>query len=103
MKALFPTLLAVCSSCIGDYFSKRYADAPCWQFLCAVATAYVFGTVFWLSMIRQLGNLAQAGKIWMLGATVAMLLISQFVFHESLSGKQWVGIALGFISLVLML
>jgi drug/metabolite transporter (DMT)-like permease len=88
---------------LGDYLSKKFSLNPNWHLAFYAASAYLVGVLFWFRMIYHFQSLARAGELWILTSGVLLLVISQCIFHEPLSPRQWAGVALGLIAIVLLL
>lgn len=98
-------VLVICSafSAVGDYATKKYVLSDNTMWLAVLFAAWTVTTVFWVRLVKMTETLATASKLWTVMYTAMMLFVSQIVFKEAITGRQWVGIALGFISLLLML
>lgn len=67
-----------------------------------VVGIYALGTLSWLPALLHKNELAIMGTAWLLLATVATVVIGFFVFGETLSTLQWIGIGLALVALVLL-
>ncbi len=86
----------------GEYLSKHWGNAPTWCGALFVVLVYSVATLTWLPALLHKNELAVMGTAWLLLATAATLVIGVFIFHESLSGPQWVGVVLALVSLFLL-
>ena len=94
---------AVITTGVGDFLSKRYSLNPQVSTLACVIAAYVAGVMCWLQMMLRYKNLARAGVMWIVLSAVVLILLSHFVFHETITPRQWCGIVVGVGSLLLLL
>lgn len=99
----FIWLLASTLFCaVGEYLSKKWGMNPSWTFAFLVTGVYAIGAILWLPALLHKNQLAIMGTIWALMTAVLTVAIGLFVFHESLSITQTIGILLALISLGLL-
>lgn len=103
MKLIVTLLICSVFSAAGDYFSKQYVVYEKVKWLLGVFVVWSISTALWLRILKLTNTLATASKLWTVMYTVMMLLVSQLIFKEVLTAKQWAGIILGFVSLLMML
>lgn len=94
-------LSAVLFGC-GEYLSKRWASAPSWKLGAAVVFVDAIGVILWLPALMNRNQLSIVGVLWALLGTVVTLSIGLFIFKESLTWVQWIGIICAFVALVLL-
>jgi len=95
---LFSAMLFGC----GEYLSKRWASAPSWKLGAAVVFVDAIGVILWLPALLNRNQLSIVGVLWALLGTVVTLSIGLFIFKESLTWVQWIGIVCAFIALALL-
>jgi multidrug transporter EmrE-like cation transporter len=87
---------------LGEYFSKLWGNTPSLKGAVYVVVAYAFGSIFWLPALLHKNQLAIMGTAWLLLATVATAVIGVFIFGESLTNLQWVGLGLAAAAILLL-
>jgi drug/metabolite transporter (DMT)-like permease len=87
---------------LGEYLSKLWGENPSLRLTAMVVGVYALGTLSWLPALLHRNELAIMGTAWLLLATVATVVIGFFVFGETLTILQWLGIGLALIALVLL-
>lgn len=93
-------LLSMISYSIGEYFSKKWALDPNIRYAVLVCLAYFSGTLSWLPAILIDKRLAIVGTLWTLVASATTVAIGVFLFHESLTPLQKVGLMFTALALV---
>ena len=98
-------LLFICSifSAAGDYFSKKFILDHKIKYLFCIFGVWSIATFLWLVLLSKVDTLARASKMWTVMYTIMMLFVSQVIFKEIITIRQWIGIILGFISLLIMI
>lgn len=86
----------------GEYLSKRWATVPSWKLGAAVVAVDAIGVILWLPALYNRNQLSIVGVLWALLGTVVTLCIGLFVFKESLTWVQWIGIVCAFTALALL-
>ncbi|MDO8468891.1 MAG: hypothetical protein Q7S29_04000 [Candidatus Peribacter sp.] len=94
-------LSAVLFGC-GEYLSKRWASAPSFKLGAAVVLVDAIGVILWLPALYNRNQLSIVGVLWALLGTVVTVSIGLFIFKESLTWVQWVGIVCAFVALALL-
>lgn len=87
---------------VGEYLSRKFADAPSWKLVLFICLTYLIGTLTWLPAIVQTKKLAATGMAWLLLSIVATLGIGLGVFHERVDHFQMAGIVLAVVALILL-
>lgn len=87
---------------VGEYLSKKFADAPNWRMLVLVCFAYLLGTLAWLPAIVQKKVLSTTGTGWLLLSMLATVGIGFGIFHERVNSFQIAGIVLAAVALILL-
>lgn len=85
----------------GDYFAKRWSlDRGNALFWVAVFF-YAVASQFYLPTLLRHG-LIYTSIIWVVLSTIGFLLLGTLVFHEELGLRQWIGVTLGFLAILLL-
>lgn len=87
---------------LGEYFSKLWADSPLAMTAVLVIGSYMLGSIAWLPALKAKNILGITGVMWLVLGLIATIALSAVVFKERLTIQQWVGIALGFLSVFLL-
>jgi multidrug transporter EmrE-like cation transporter len=96
-------LLALSASSViaGDYFSKYWSIHQRPLFYVLAMLGYLFSGIFYIPTLLREGLIITA-IIWAIASTAGFIILGVFVFQESLSSVQIVGIILGTASLILL-
>ena len=86
----------------GEYLSKKWALEPTLWGWIAVVVVDAIGVMLWLPALYNRNQLSIIGVAWVVLGGIATVSIGLFVFRESLTWIQWVGIIFAFIALVLL-
>jgi len=86
---------------VGDYLAKKWSLVPGWNFCAGALACYFISSFFYLLTLTRKG-LVVSCVIWSISSIVAFLFVGLFIFHETLSGMQLVGVTLGVISLIML-
>jgi multidrug transporter EmrE-like cation transporter len=102
-KFVFLGLIAIGTilEVMGDILFKKWALGDKMMVLGVGLVLYFVGTVFW-ALSLQHGELSRAISIFVIISLIGGLLAGFFLFHETISPIQKVGIGLGVISVLLM-
>ena len=98
---VIPLAALVLFEAIADIFAKEYSLKGGEFWLIAIAI-YIIGNLCWLYAIRHGSGLARGGDIFAVATAITATFIGVYFFHERLAGLQWLGIAFGFVALVLI-
>ena len=95
--------ISIAFECFGDYFVKK------WSLDSASIRMFVYSIVFynlmllsWMIVIWKSKEISIVGTIWLLLGHGCLIMVGAGIFHEPLTIKQWCGIGLAAVSLVLM-
>ena len=101
----FPTwlLLGISASGVitGDYFAKLWSTNQRGLFILLSIAGYAVSSLFYIPTLLR-GGLVVTSIIWCVLSIIGFLFIGVYMFHESLSGLQWVGVGLGITSLIVL-
>jgi multidrug transporter EmrE-like cation transporter len=86
----------------GDVFSKKYADSPGLLFGLLAWISYSLTTSCWLPALTKFNSLSVLGTIWAVMTTLIAVLVGVFIFKESLTSIQMIGIVMAVISIILL-
>ncbi len=86
----------------GEYLSKKWAMRPSCGITLQVMIVYTFATLAWLPALFHKNQLAVMGTAWLLLATIATVLTGIWLFDEPLSLRQWSGVGLSLVAMVLL-
>ena len=102
MTIILWLLLSTCFFAIGEYLSKKFALEPSIKLVCYIVPMYALGTLAWLPAIHKGQMLSTVGTLWTVLSMVMTIFIGLFIFHESLTTIQIVGICFAFVSVILL-
>ena len=87
---------------MADYVTGLWADrGSTWLFALAIVL-YVGSTTAWLLSVKYGAGIARGGVIFAVASLVMAVLMGIFIFHETYSLKQLIGIVLGCIAFFLL-
>jgi multidrug transporter EmrE-like cation transporter len=87
---------------VGDYFSKVCANNPTFPNYLYPILFYLLASIMWVMAIIQYNKMSVLGSIWGFACSALYLIVAFFIFHESLTNKQIIGLVLGIISAILL-
>ncbi len=87
----------------GEYFSKLWGLGPTPALLLTALACYIVSALLWFPALLYRDQLLTIGVDWEVLGLCATLLLGFFVFHEALTFKNWIGLALGLIAAWLLL
>lgn len=94
-------ILSGTSVALGDFFAKSWSvERRSWLIL-AMVLGYFFSGFFYLPTLLK-GGLIVTSMIWSLLSTLALVAIGLFIFHESLTSLQIVGLILGTVAIMVL-
>lgn len=85
----------------GDYFAKTWSLSRSGIWFALAVVAYGGSVFFYVPTLLREG-LVLTSMLWNIFTGIGFLLIGLLVFRESLTVMQWIGVGLGFASLVLL-
>ncbi len=104
--AFLPSWLWIVVSAIffafGEYISKKFALSPGWSLFTLFIAVDIMSAVAWLPAIFEKNQLSITGVIWSIVSLIATVAIGVLAFNEKLTLTQSIGLALGFVSVVLL-
>ena len=102
MSVILWLLLSTCFFAIGEYLSKKFALEPSIKLVCYIVPMYALGSLAWLPAIYRGQTLATVGTMWNVLSMIMTLGVGLFIFHESLTTTQIVGVCFAFVSIILL-
>ena len=103
MLWIFPLALLIFFEIIADIFSKEWALHGSWIFWIGAIAGYIIANIFWLFAIRGGSGLARGAVIFSVASAIIAVLLGVLLYKEHLNINQMIGVALGIISLILIL
>ena len=101
MWILFLAFLIV-TEAVADIIAKEYQlHAGVLRFVGAIA-AYVIANVFWLIALRSGAALTTGSIIFSVGSAILAIVIGLVLYKETITPMQVMGIALGFVAIILL-
>ncbi len=101
MWILFLGLL-IATEAVADIVAKEYQlKAGVIRFVGAIL-AYVVANVFWLVALRYGAGLTKGAIFFSVGSAILAIVIGLVLYKETLTTLQVIGIALGFIAIILL-
>ncbi len=87
----------------GEYVSKLWGFNPSTKLAVFAVGLYAISSAVWLPALLYRNQLSTIGIAWDVIAISSTLLLGLFVFHETLSPTQWLGLFLGIVAVYLLL
>jgi multidrug transporter EmrE-like cation transporter len=87
---------------LGEFFSKKFALNPGWTLFALFIVVDVISATAWLPAIFEKNQLSTTGVIWSIISVAATVRIGVLAFSEKLTMVQCIGLAFGFVSVVLL-
>lgn len=95
-------VISVVFFAFGEYFSKIWAAKPNIGLAIVVVFTSVLSAFTWLPALLHRNEIAIMGTIWLLLATVAVIVVGVVFFQEKISLIEWIGIGLGLLALAFL-
>jgi len=102
MKWIIPLTVLVIFEGIADYFVGKWGVNGSMRFAIISFVGYAMANVSWLIAVHNGSGLARGAEIFSIVSALLAIFIGVFVFKESFSGIQLVGVVLGIVSIVLL-
>ena len=87
---------------VGEYLSKSYVLSPRTSVLLLLVSMYAVGALLWIPALKQKPDLAITGTLWSVITLLFTIAIGVFIFGETISLLQKIGIALAIGALLLL-
>lgn len=85
----------------ADYALKRWSLDDRGWLLASGVLAWAVSALFFAFSLKS-GGLLENGVLFVLVSGVAVFAMSQWLFHEPVSPRQWVGVALAVVAVLLL-
>jgi drug/metabolite transporter (DMT)-like permease len=102
MNLYFLIFAAAASYITGDFLAKTWSVKNDWKYLAISLSFYVLGGLLYALLIKK-SSLSIALTATPLFTIIIGLAFAYFYFGEKLNSTQYLGMALGFVALVLLL
>lgn len=93
---------AILLTLYGDYTSKMFVDSKNILYALLTVGIYALDSILWMIALNQKNVLSIIGPLWATTTLVGVVLIGAFVFKESLTQIQLVGITFGLLSVIIL-
>ncbi len=101
MWILFLGLL-ILAEAVADIIAKEYQlHSGAIRFVGAIS-AYVLANTFWLIALKHGAGLTKGAIIFSVGSAILAIVIGLVLYKESVTPVQLIGVAFGFIAIVLL-
>ena len=77
---------------MGEYTSKLWTLSPSWWMGIVTCCLFSISTIPWLYALRAHGHLSALGPVFTLIGLVICVLMGTFLFEETITSKQIVGL-----------
>jgi multidrug transporter EmrE-like cation transporter len=86
---------------LGDTFAKYWSLNPRWSIFIGAMLGYLASGFFYIpSLLRE--GLVITSVIWSLISIIGFLFVGLVLFKEHLTPVQWIAVALGIVSLLIL-
>lgn len=100
---LLPLALLIVFEIIADILSKEWSLNTQRSILWFLAIgAFIIANIFWLNALKNGAGLARGAILFTIVTTIIAAIIGLYVYKESVTHMQLLGIFLGFVSLILL-
>ncbi len=87
---------------VGEFISKKFAISPGWTLFLTFIIVDIISASAWIPAIVQKNQLSITGVVWSIVSLIATVLIGILVFNEKFTLTQSIGLAIGFVSVILL-
>lgn len=101
-KWIIPLLFLIFSESVADIFAKLWSVKGGILFAALAIGAYIVANAFWLFALKDGSGLWRGSLIFSIASAVIALFLGLFIFQETVTRVQIVGIFFGLISLALI-
>lgn len=92
-------LLSAAGVIAGDYFSKSWSVNQRVSLAALAIAGYACSAIFYMPTLLREG-LIVTSVVWSVLSIIGFLVIGLFVFNETLTPLQWLGVGFGVVSLI---
>jgi drug/metabolite transporter (DMT)-like permease len=97
-----PMILLIVCELTADFLGKKWTLNKKSILFTASLSFYVIGNVFWIFAIINGVGLARGVIIYAIAQETLPVMLGVAYFKESLSKRQWAGLILGFLTIMMM-
>jgi multidrug transporter EmrE-like cation transporter len=87
----------------GEYYSKIWSLKPSLSTAVLTTILYAISAILWLPALREHGQLSALSAVWSCLSVTICVIIGVYVFGETLTTCQIIGLALAFIATMMMI
>lgn len=102
MKWILPLSLLVAFEFIADILAKEWSIKSGVILAAAALLAYLIANSFWLFALKNGSGLARGAVLFSIASGVIAVLLGLFLFKETVTRIQLIGLILGLISITLI-
>lgn len=84
---------------LADIFAKNWSLSRNWWLAVASLLLYLTANSFWLFALKNGAGLGRGAIVFSVSSAIIAVTLSVFIYHESFSRLQFLGLALGIIAL----
>ncbi len=100
MKWIFPLFILIFFEFIADVLAKSWSLNSKIIFAVGSLLAYLLANTFWLFALKNGAGLGRGAVIFSVASALIAITLGFFIYHETVSKFQVVGIILGLTSLI---
>lgn len=102
MKWLLPISLLIVFEAIADILAKYWQIHRGLLFAVLSLLGYVIANTFWLFALKNGSGLGRGAMIFSVASAAIAIVIGIFLYHETVTTKQVIGILFGLVSIILL-
>ena len=87
---------------LGEFVSKEFALNPGWTLFLLFLVVDIISATAWIPAIFEKSQLSITGVIWSVVALIVTVVIGILIFNEKLTMTQTIGLAFGFVAVILL-
>lgn len=99
---LFWIAVSILFETIGDYFAKVMTMQHTFFNVSSMFIFYNLMLIAWYFAMKQSGELAITGTVWLLSGQLAVVILGVFYFKEQINSYQIAGLILALIAMLLL-
>lgn len=96
-----PMILLIACELTADFLGKKWTVSKKSILFKISLSFYVIGNVFWILAVLNGVGLVRGTIIYAVAQEILAILLGVFYFKESLSKRQWFGVLLGFLTIII--
>lgn len=94
--------LLIAFECLADIFAKNWSLGKHWSFAAISLLFFLIANSFWLLALKNGAGLGRGAVVFSVSSAIIAVLLGIFIYHESVSRFQVLGLILGVIALTLI-